>query len=79
MSNDDTAAAAKGRVRAPRWLRPTIIGVLLAVAFYQMSGWLFHNLKGFLGLLFLAWLFSVTIEPIVDALARRGWRRGAAT
>ncbi|MCK0091759.1 AI-2E family transporter [Rhodococcus sp. F64268] len=76
MSNDaDTA----DRPRAPRWLRPTIIAVLFAIAFYQMSGWLFHNLKGFLGLIFLAWLFSVTIEPIVDLLERRGLRRGAGT
>lgn len=76
MNNDDTAIV---RQRAPRWLRPTIVAVLLAIAFYQMSGWLFHNLRGFLGLLFLAWLFSVTIEPIVDLLDRRGLRRGAAT
>ncbi|MFD6856281.1 AI-2E family transporter [Rhodococcus sp. NPDC060086] len=75
MSDDDAA----GRPHAPRWLRPTIIAALFAIAFYQMSGWLFHNLKGFLGLLFLAWLFSVTIEPIVDLLERRGLRRGAGT
>ncbi|MBS9374862.1 AI-2E family transporter [Rhodococcus sp. B50] len=72
-------ATVADRPRTPRWLRPTIIGVLFAVAFYQMSGWLFHNLKGFLGLLFLAWLFSITIEPIVDRLERFGMRRGAGT
>ena len=72
-------ATVADRPRTPRWLRPTLVGVLLAVAFYQMSGWLFHNLKGFLGLLFLAWLFSVTIEPIVDRLERFGMRRGAGT
>jgi len=72
-------ATVADRPRTPHWLRPTIVGVLLAVAFYQMSGWLFHNLKGFLGLLFLAWLFSITIEPIVDRLERFGMRRGAGT
>ncbi|MCD5421116.1 AI-2E family transporter [Rhodococcus pyridinivorans] len=72
-------AIVADRPQTPRWLRPTIVGVLLAVAFYQMSGWLFHNLKGFLGLLFLAWLFSITIEPIVDRLERFGMRRGAGT
>ncbi len=30
-------------------------------------------------MLFLAWLFSITIEPVVDWLERRGLRRGAAT
>ncbi|MGW0043346.1 AI-2E family transporter [Rhodococcus sp. NPDC003348] len=62
-----------------RWLRLAIVYVLLAIAAYQMSGWLFHNLRGFLGLLFLAWLASVTIEPVVDWFERRGLRRGAGT
>ncbi|MDJ0418647.1 AI-2E family transporter [Rhodococcus opacus] len=64
---------------APRWLLPSILFVLLAVAAYQLSGWLFVNLRGFLELLFLAWLFSITLEPVVDWLERRGLRRGAAT
>ncbi|AQA26204.1 hypothetical protein BTZ20_2677 [Rhodococcus sp. MTM3W5.2] len=62
-----------------RWLRTAILYVLLAVAGYQVLGWLLHNLRGFLGMLFLAWLFSVTIEPVVDWFERRGWRRGAGT
>ncbi|MDT2009255.1 AI-2E family transporter [Rhodococcus opacus] len=64
---------------APRWLLPSIFYVILAVAAYQLSGWLFVNLRSFLGLLFLAWLFSITLEPVVDWLERRGLRRGAAT
>ncbi|MFC9359395.1 AI-2E family transporter [Rhodococcus sp. NPDC057014] len=68
-----------GTSDAPRWLLPSILYVLLAVAAYQLSGWLFVNLRGFLGLLFLAWLFSITLEPVVDWLARRGLRRGLAT
>jgi predicted PurR-regulated permease PerM len=72
-------AEGPGRRTAPRWLRPAILYVLLAVAVYQMSGWLFHNLRGFLGLLFLAWLSSITIEPVVEWIERRGVRRGAAT
>lgn len=62
-----------------RWLRSAIVYVLLAVAAYQMSGWLFHNLRDFLGLLFLAWLASVTIEPVVDRIERLGVRRGVGT
>lgn len=67
------------RTTAPRWLRPALLYILLAVAAYQLSGWLFFNLRDFLGLLFLAWLLSITIEPVVDRLARLGLRRGAAT
>lgn len=62
-----------------RWLRSAIVYVLLAVAAYQVSGWLFHNLRDFLGLLFLAWLASVTIEPVVDRIERLGVRRGVGT
>ncbi|SEL45542.1 Predicted PurR-regulated permease PerM [Rhodococcus maanshanensis] len=71
--------ADEGMSTYRRWLRTAIIYVLLAVAGYQVLGWLLHNLRGFLGMLFLAWLFSVTIEPVVDWFERRGWRRGAGT
>lgn len=63
----------------PPWLRRGVLLVLAVIAGYQVALWLFFNLRGFLGLLFLAWLFAVGIEPVVDALGRRGWRRGAAT
>lgn len=72
----DPAGEAARRANL-RWLRMAIVYVLLAVAAYQMSGWLFHNLRNFVGLLFLAWLASVTIEPVVDWFERRGLRRGA--
>ncbi len=63
----------------PPWLRRGVLLVLAVVTGYQLALWLFGHLRGFLGLLFLAWLFAVGIEPIVDALVRRGLRRGVAT
>ena len=63
----------------PPWLRRGVLLVLAAVAGYQVGSWLFTHLRGLLGLLFLAWLFAVGIEPVVDALVRRGLRRGGAT
>lgn len=65
--------------QAPPWLRRGVIFILLAVAALQIVEWLFFNVRSFLGLLFLAWLFAISIEPVVDRLARRGMRRGAAT
>src|SRR3954453_6610540 len=63
----------------PPWLRRGGFLVLAVVAGYQVALWLFANLRDFLGLLFLSWLFAVGIEPVVDALVRRVLRRGAAT
>ncbi|NEK56382.1 AI-2E family transporter [Geodermatophilus sabuli] len=63
----------------PSWLRRGVVFALVAVAGYQVAVWAFTNLRGFLGLLFLAWLFSISVEPLVGRLERLGLRRGAAT
>jgi len=70
---------AAGPGREPPWLRRGVVVVLVAVAGYQVVSWAFSNLRGFLGLVFLAWLFSVSVEPLVERLERLGLRRGAAT
>lgn len=91
MSGDDTQGDSQGgsdgrtsigdlarRVNL-RSFRVAIVYVLLAVAAYQIAGWMFVQIRDFLGILFLAWLASVTIEPVVDRLERAGLRRGAGT
>jgi predicted PurR-regulated permease PerM len=65
--------------RLPPWFRRAVVFVLAAVAVYQAVVWAFLNLRGFLGLIFLAWLFAISIEPVVERLTRLGLRRGAAT
>ncbi len=70
------AAAAR---RLPPWFRRAVVFVLVAVAVFQAVVWALLNLRGFLGLLFLAWLFAISIEPLVERLTRWGLRRGAAT
>jgi predicted PurR-regulated permease PerM len=66
-------------LKAPPWLRRGVVFVLAAVVALQVVEWAFYSLRDFLGLLFLAWLFSISVEPVVHALTRRGMRRGAAT
>jgi predicted PurR-regulated permease PerM len=63
----------------PPWLRRVVLWVALAVATYQVASWAFTHLRSFLGLVFLAWMFSISLEPGVHLLTRRGMRRGAAT
>ncbi len=65
--------------RLPPWFRRAVVFVLVAVAGFQVAVWAFQSLSGFLGLLFLSWLFAISVEPLVERLARRGLRRGAAT
>ncbi|GAB3201932.1 AI-2E family transporter [Geodermatophilus arenarius] len=74
----DGAAPGRWGVEPP-WLRRVLLLVLLAAAAYQVAAWSFTHLRSFLGLVFLAWMFSISIEPAVHALTRRGLRRGAAT
>ncbi|MGY1625049.1 AI-2E family transporter [Geodermatophilus sp. SYSU D00965] len=65
--------------QAPPWLRRGVVFALVAVAVFQVAVWAFASLRGFLGLLFLAWLFSISVEPVVERLTGAGLRRGAAT
>lgn len=52
--------------QAPPWLRRGVVFVLVAVAGFQASLWLYDNLRGFLGLLFLAWSRTDSIWTKVD-------------
>jgi predicted PurR-regulated permease PerM len=65
--------------QTPPWLRRGVVFALVAVAVFQVAVWAIASLRGFLGLLFLAWLFSISVEPVVQLLTRTGLRRGAAT
>ena len=75
----DSAPAPAGSTRTPPWLRRAVLFMLLAVAGFLLCLWLLDRLSGFLGVVFLAWLLSISLEPVVGRLAGRGMRRGVAT
>ena len=63
----------------PPWL-PRAIGLcLLGVAGLFVVWWLLLRLRTLLSLLVVSLFLAIAIEPAVNALARRGWRRGVAT
>ena len=63
----------------PPWL-PRAIGLfLLGVAGLFVVWWLLQRLRTLLILLLVSLFLAIAIEPAVNTLARRGWRRGAAT
>jgi predicted PurR-regulated permease PerM len=82
---DEPAPVAPAQVRAavldgmPAWLpRAMVISVLIFGAFLA-SWWLIGRLRGLLIMLLLAQFLALALEPAVNWLAARGWRRGAAT
>jgi predicted PurR-regulated permease PerM len=59
-----------------RWVFRTLI---LFTAAALLGLWIFQQNVKFILLLMLALLFAIAMEPAVSALAKRGWKRGAAT
>ena len=74
-----TARVVAAAVADPRLIRQIAIAVIGVVLFLQVFEWLFGGIKHLLFLLLLAWIFAIAMEPAVSWLARKGWRRGAAT
>jgi len=63
----------------PPWIRSFILLVFLGVVALRILTWAFDGLSSLIGILFLAWLLSIAMEPAVGRLAARGMRRGLAT
>jgi hypothetical protein len=61
---------------AALWLMGAIVaGLVLA----GIADSIVHRLAGFLQIIVISLFLSFAIEPAVDYLAKRGWRRGSAT
>ncbi|MDX2382318.1 MAG: AI-2E family transporter [Acidimicrobiia bacterium] len=75
---DDSSDESAERV-LPRWVLPAILlfwaGFLLTLAARHVFG----RLSGLLVVLLVSLFLALAIEPGVNRLARRGWRRGRAT
>jgi predicted PurR-regulated permease PerM len=79
-SSSGTAAVLRAMWRTPpAWARTAWIAIVLLFVTLKLGGWAFHQLASFIGLLFLAWMLSIAIDPAVVALHNRGMRRGFAT
>jgi predicted PurR-regulated permease PerM len=63
----------------PPWLPRAIGLVLVGIAGLFVVWWLLLRLRTLLILLLVSLFLAIAIEPAVNTLARRGWRRGAAT
>ncbi|GAA2060366.1 AI-2E family transporter [Catenulispora yoronensis] len=62
----------------PRWLPRALALALLFYAGFLISEWALGRLKDLLITLLVSMFVALAIEPAVDAMARRGMRRGVA-
>jgi predicted PurR-regulated permease PerM len=79
MASSGTSTRARRISGEPAWLRPYTLWVFGLVVALLIGRWFIDKLFGFLVTLLLSLFVGFAIEPIVDRLARRGWRRGFAT
>jgi predicted PurR-regulated permease PerM len=63
----------------PRWVPRAIVLFFVGVAAFFVARWLVTELSGLLLTLLVSLFLSFAIEPAVNRLAARGWRRGTAT
>jgi predicted PurR-regulated permease PerM len=79
VTTAETILGPSGERRMPRWVLPAVVvfwsGFLGAIA----VRFFWSKLSGLFILLAISVFLSLAIEPGVNRLARRGWRRGRAT
>ena len=87
MTDEPRQAASSPSTPAPvrliafeqRALRRAVVTVLLIVTLWMIALWVFQSISHFLFLLLLSWLFAMAMEPAINWLTERGWKRGPAT
>lgn len=65
--------------RLPRWFWRAIVAIAFSVMMFMAVLHTLGRLTSLLGMIGVALFVSFAIEPAVNLLARKGWRRGPAT
>jgi predicted PurR-regulated permease PerM len=81
---DDAGSLSGDAVRSardamPKWVPRAIVLFFAGVVALYVGRWLLVHLRTLLLLLLVSLFLSFAMEPAVNRLARRGWRRGSAT
>jgi predicted PurR-regulated permease PerM len=76
---EEAAVSGRAREQMPVWVPRALLLLFLGAAGSLTAYWLFLRLRGLLLLLLISLLLAFALEPPVNYLARRGWRRGSAT
>ena len=80
MSPEPTASAAEEATeQMPAWVPRAIVLFFVGVVTLWVLRELFEDLSGFLITILISFFFSFALEPAVNWLERRGFRRGLGT
>lgn len=63
----------------PRWFWRAVVAIALSVAAFQFGRSILVKLQGFLLIVAISLFLSFAVEPAVNWLSDRGWRRSPAT
>lgn len=72
------SASARER-RPPRWFARALVQVVVAVIIGILAFRVLGSLRGVLSTVLIAFILALAMEPAVNALVRRRWRRSLAT
>ncbi len=63
----------------PSWFARAVLTAAFVIVGVLVTLWVLGRLRGLLFMLFVSLFVAVALEPAVQALSRRGWKRGRAT
>ena len=68
-----------GGTRLPSWFWRAVVGIAVSVAAFMALRGIVEKLTGLIGLIGTSLFLAFAMEPAVNWLAKRGWKRGPAT
>lgn len=68
-----------GRTQLPRWFWRAVIAIGFSVAIFLITKGIVERLESLIRVLVISLFMSFALEPVVNRLAKRGWKRGRAT
>src|SRR6188508_672332 len=75
----DATATSEEDKGLPRWVVPAVVVFWTGFLAASAAQFLWGKLSGLVVLLAISVFLALAVEPGVNRLARRGWRRGRAT
>jgi predicted PurR-regulated permease PerM len=79
VSDTSSQGPGENSKRMPRWVPRAIAVFWLAFLATFVLRYTFHRLSNFLILLLVSLFIALALEPAVNKLVSRGWKRGSAT